>query len=69
MKRRDHERLTMLVGNAEMRDQRLVENRVDDAAVKAAPLAPAPQAHAIGRGRGRITPSEWRISHYGPGSL
>ena len=46
----DHERLAVLVGDAQVREQRLVEDRVDHIALVTAPLALAPQAHAVGGG-------------------
>ena len=49
----DHERLAVLVDDAQVGDQCLVEDRVDRLALVAAPFALAPQAHALGWRRGR----------------
>jgi hypothetical protein len=49
VQRRDHDRLAVSVDDAEVGDQRLVEDRVDDLALVAAPLALAANPDAIGR--------------------
>jgi len=54
----DHERLVILYGDAQMSDQGLVQDRVDDAPVVACAFALAPQADPIGWGRGCICAPE-----------
>ena len=54
VQRGDHERLA-LVGEAEVRDERLVEDRVDGVAVVGRLLVQAADAHALGRRGGAAT--------------
>ena len=49
VQRGGHDRLSVRLDDAEVRDQRLVEDRVDHVAVVAAAFALAPQTHAVGR--------------------
>jgi hypothetical protein len=52
VQRRRHDGTAVVVGDAHMRDQRLIEDRVDDRPIVASALAPAAQSNSLRAGHG-----------------